>query len=108
MEEADGSGQGAIDLVVEAVDFALSGEGDEGDFPGVAGLEADGVAGGDVEAEAAGPGAVEGERGVDLEEMEMVLATGRRISARPVLAWMGGAPAAMRISPGIIGWDGAR
>jgi hypothetical protein len=45
--------QGAVDFVVEAVDVAVAGEGDELDFAGIAGLETDGGAGGDIEAEAA-------------------------------------------------------
>jgi hypothetical protein len=61
----------AVDFVVEAEDVAVAGEGYEFDFAGVAGLETDGCAGGDVEAEAARGGAIEIERGVDLEEMEM-------------------------------------
>ena len=59
----------AVDFGVEAEDFAEAGEGDELDFFRVAGLEADGGAGGDVEAEAAGRGAVEAEGLVGLEEM---------------------------------------
>ena len=68
---ATGGLEGAVGEVVEAVDDALAGEGDEGDGAFVAGFEADGGAGGDVEAVAAGGGAVEFEGGIDFEEMEV-------------------------------------
>jgi hypothetical protein len=52
-----------------AEDSARAAELDEGDFLLFARLEADGRAGGDVEATAVSRGAVEFERGVDLEEV---------------------------------------
>src|ERR1700750_831068 len=59
----------AHDVAAEAVDHAFSRERDELHVAGLAGLEADGGAGGDVEAHAAGLPAVEFQRGVGLEEM---------------------------------------
>src|SRR4029453_9492685 len=59
----------AHDVAAKAVDHALAGECDELHVAGLAGLEADGGAGGDVEAHAAGLFAVEFQRGVGFEEM---------------------------------------
>src|SRR5688572_16280673 len=56
-------------LLPEAPDLALAGEGHELHVACLAGLEADGGAGGDVEAVAAGLGAVEFERRVGLGEV---------------------------------------
>src|SRR6266516_2896451 len=53
-----------IHLVVQPVDFANAGEGDEFHLLGVARLEAHGGAGGEVETKTARGGAVEVERGV--------------------------------------------
>src|SRR5437868_14347218 len=61
--------QPAHDVAAEAVDRALAGERDELHIAGLAGLEADGGAGGDVEAHAARFLAVEFQRGIGLEEM---------------------------------------
>src|SRR5690348_11907132 len=61
----------AGDLVVEAVDDALAGIGDEAHRARLARLEAHRRAGGNVEAAAARAVPVEAERGVGLEEMVM-------------------------------------
>src|SRR5579883_3220450 len=55
--------------LAQAVDLALAGERDEAHLAALAGLEADRRAGGNVEAEAARPGAVEFQRRIGLEEM---------------------------------------
>src|SRR6266702_5029941 len=59
----------ALHLAAETVDHALAPECDEVHVAGLAGLEADGGTGGDVEAHAAGFLAVELQRRVGLEEM---------------------------------------
>ena len=64
-----GRSQLAADLAAEAVDDALAAKGDEGDVAFLAGFEAGGGAGGDVEALAAGGGAVEAEGGVGFGEV---------------------------------------
>src|SRR5687768_11955510 len=70
MRKGIGSGlQLAADLGVEAVDGPATGIGDEGHLASLAGLEADGGAGRNVEAEAAGLLAVEGEGRVRFVEM---------------------------------------
>src|SRR6185437_15711746 len=56
-------------VAAETVDGLLAGERDELDVAGLAGLEADSGAGGDIEAHAAGFLAVELQRGVGFEEM---------------------------------------
>ena len=64
-----GHSSSPMTCAVEAEDAAGAGVGDEADVAGLPGLEAHGGAGGDVEAAAAGGGAVEGERGVGLGEV---------------------------------------
>src|SRR5579863_9417695 len=59
----------AVDLRLQAVDLAQAGQGDELHALGVARLEADGGAGGNVQPEAAGGGTVEAQGVVGLEEM---------------------------------------
>ena len=90
--------------------MAVAGEGDQFDFAGVAGLEADGGAGGDVEAEAAGGGAIEVQGGVDFEEMEVAadldgavagVGDGEGDELEAGVGFEGGASAGM-ISPGIM------
>jgi hypothetical protein len=53
------------------MDFSFSRKCDKWDFPGVSGLEADGGAGGDVEAETARGFTIEPEAVVDFHEVEM-------------------------------------
>jgi hypothetical protein len=60
---------GSSSKAVAAVDDLVAGDFDERDGFGVAGLEADGGAGGDVQAEAVGFCAVEGEEGVRFDEV---------------------------------------
>ncbi len=63
--------EGAVYFVVEAVDFASSCEGDELDFFGIAGFEAHGGSGGDIEAKSTRGFAIESEGFVDFVEMEV-------------------------------------
>jgi hypothetical protein len=51
--------------------ISLTGERDERHLAAVARLEADGIAGGDVQAKTAGLGAIEFQRAVDLVKMKM-------------------------------------
>ena len=67
-----GSGvEGSVDLAVEADDASRTGEGNQVHVAAVAGFEADGGAGGDVEPLTAGCGPVELQGGVGFGEMEM-------------------------------------
>lgn len=60
---------GSVSKTVAAADNVVARDLDERDGLGVTGLEADGCAGGDVETEAVGAGAVEGEEGVGFDEV---------------------------------------
>ncbi len=69
-----------VDLIVQAVNKTRSGKGDELDFANVAGLEAHGGPGGNIEAKALGRCAVEIEGIVDFVKMEMAADLNRPIS----------------------------
>ena len=84
--------------------------GDEGDVAGLAGFEADGGAGGDVQALAAGGGAVEAQGGVgfgevvvgaDLDRAVAGVGDGEGGAGRPALSSI--SPGWVWISPGIMG-----
>jgi len=72
--------EGGVDFVVEAVNFAGAGEGDEFDFFSVAGFESYGSAGCDVKAEASGGFTVEVEGFVDFVEMKMAADLNRTVA----------------------------